>query len=110
MNSKYAALEARIEELEAEKSDMQATFLREVAELREQRDNYQKWYHEASDIKEKILAGYRKVIAEVVREIALNIVMEMTHAERNKSLRSVVKQLVSFRVWDIPQDMDEIPF
>lgn len=61
MNSKIAALEAEIEELKTSKAEMQAAFLREVQELRQQADGYRAMWQKAENSVVLLKESYAKI-------------------------------------------------
>lgn len=111
MNAKIAALEAMLEEkdkaidaLVNEKCDMQVAFLREIEELRSQRNSYRTyWLQEQGKVESCI-----SLITETIRDLAVDVVSIATHRERNKRLTSIIHGLQNFK--PIPKDMDDIPF
>lgn len=94
LTKKYAVLEAENVDLK----DM-------LEKSRKSEAEYREWYYE----QQKKVASYQTLVRYIIRELAVNIVTQMTHSERSKNLRELIWTMQGFSPSD-NIDMDEIPF
>jgi hypothetical protein len=112
MNSKIAALEAiiaekesEIEALKAEKWDMKAAHIAEIAAEAKKSEEFRNCYL----AEKRKVEAYQRKIASLMRGIAFDIVIEMSHRERNNYYRAMLRELRDF-TQDTTTHNDDIPF
>lgn len=98
VESEVEALKRRIAELEVQLEASQSAA-----------KQWHDWYQQANN---RVLV-YTRLVIDVIRDIAVDIVTQKTHSERNQTLRAVIAKMQAFDAdseYTKRRYIEEIPF